>query len=257
MAFTIALTRLPSQRMHACNLTYMQRGAINIDLAKQQHDNYCQHLVKLGCQVETLPADDSLPDCAFVEDVAVVLDEIAIIGQPHDSRQPEIELSSEYLKKHRHIEPIEPNGKLEGGDVLRVGRRLFVGLSSRTDLDGIEQFRNLVDPFGYQVVTVPVTGCLHLKTACTALDQNTFLINEDWIDASVIRQFGELVEIPKSEPFAANTLRVGNSILVSNSTPQTAELLSKTCNIVTVDISEFSKAEAGLTCLSLIFSLLD
>lgn len=239
--------------MQSCNLTYLERGEINIELANDQHAEYCRILESLGCQVDVLPADDALPDCAFIEDTAVVLDEVATIGRPHSSRLPEVEATSKELKKYRKIAHITSPGKLEGGDVLRVDRTLFVGLSSRTNLEGIKQFQKIIEPLDYQLVIVPVKGCLHLKTACTALDHQTFLIHSDWVDPTSLQTFGELLEIPESEPFAANTLRVGDSILVSSSTPRTAELLINKYQVVTIDISEFSKAEAGVTCLSLIF----
>lgn len=142
---------------------------------------------------------------------------------------------------------------LEGGDVLRVGRTLFVGLSSRTNEVGIEALRTVVQPFGYAVVPVRVPGCLHLKTACCAVDAETLLVNRAWVDIMAFTGL-RLIEVPADEPWGANVLRLPDRILVSSSYPRTADLVKDLGHsVVPVAVSELHKAEAGITCMSLVF----
>jgi dimethylargininase len=250
----IAITKVPSAAMNQCELTYVQREPINVETARSQHTAYCRQLESLGCDVVVLPADDKLADCAFVEDAAIVLDEIAIICQPHSTRMAELPSITEELAKHRSLKCISPPGKIEGGDVLLVGKTILVGLSARTNDDGFSQLKKLTAGLGYQTIGVPVNGCLHLKTACTALDDKTLLVNLDWMDEGALGDF-DLVSVPATEPFAANILRIGNSIILPDSVPVTTGLLnSKGYIATTLCISEIQKAEAGLTCLSLIFN---
>ena len=252
-----AIVRTPaSSLIEACELTFIERTTMNISLLEAQHLAYRQALERAGAQVLTLGAIPELPDSVFVEDTAVVLDELAIITRPgSDSRLPEPAHLEPVIAQHRQIERIQAPGTLEGGDVLRVGRTLFVGRSVRTNAEGIAQLERFVQPFGYTVVAVNVTGSLHLKTACTCLDAKTLLFNPDWVDAAPFQGF-ERIPVVSGEAFAANVLPVGSSLLVNATYPKTLELIRQhsSISVIPVDISEFGKAEAGLTCMSLVFN---
>ena len=211
-------------------------------------------LSECSAEVITLDENISLPDSAFVEDTAIVLDEIAIITPMGvSSRQKETAFIEKELVKFRPVAKIEPPAKIEGGDVLQIGKNLYVGISSRTNVKGIETLNEIVKPFGYKVFVVKFRGSLHLKTACTALDDETILMNPEWIDSETFKQF-KVIYVPKDEPFAANVLRIGDAICIHTGFTKTIEKLEKLgLKTKQANISEFLKAEAGLTCLSLIF----
>jgi dimethylargininase len=211
-------------------------------------------LKRLGVTVYRLTENSFYPDGCFIEDTAVVLDELAILtSMGSASRYGETEAVRCQLAKYREISLIKLPAKIEGGDVLKVGKTIFVGLSSRTNLQGIEEFTRILNPLGYSVRPIVVRGCLHLKTACTSLDDSTLILNPEWVDADNFKDFNILFT-PVDEPWAANTLNVNDTICSSVDVPRTAELIQKLGKgVVTLDISEFRKAEAGLTCLSLIF----
>jgi dimethylargininase len=248
-----AITREPAQSLARCELTYVARGPIDTGRAAAQHREYRRALADCGARVVLLPAADGLPDSVFVEDTAVVLDELAILTSPGvASRRAEVPLIEPEIARHRAVARIKPPATLEGGDVLRVGRRLFVGLSPRTNRAGIETLRALTAPHGYEVVPVELRDCLHLKSACTAADDETILFNPAWVDDETFGQY-EAVNVHPAEPWAANTVRVGTSLLVGAAFPRTAEALARRgLNVRPVDVSEFAKAEGGLTCMSLI-----
>ncbi len=251
----IALTHLPSPAMQACELTFVDPSPIDCELAAQQHEQYCQALRELGAQVVTLKQNQHLPDCAFIEDTAVVLDEIAIIGSMGAaSRAAEPLAIKAELSKYRPVVSLDPPARLEGGDVLRIGRTLLLGRSSRTNDAGIAALEKVAAPLGYRVIQVPVTGCLHFKTACTALPDGTLLANRRWFDASPLHDF-VIIDVPEEEPFGGNVLLLGRHVLMSASHPRTADLLrGRGYSVHIVDISEFEKAEGGVTCLSILFS---
>ena len=250
----IALTRDVSPEISRCELTYVQREPIDYDRAVAQHDDYCHRLENLGLDVVRLPADPACPDCCFVEDAAIVLDEIAIItvmGSP--ARQAESPAIDRALRPHRRIARMSPPATLDGGDVLRMHRTLFVGASSRTNAAGIEALRDVVRPLDYDVVPVAVTGCLHLKSAVTALDDDTVLANTEWFDAQPLSKF-KAIGVAPEEPGAANALRVRGEVWAYAGFPRTAERIEQAgFHVTPVDISEFVKAEAALTCKSILF----
>jgi dimethylargininase len=252
-----AIVRTPaSSLIDACELTFIERTTMNMSMLEAQHLAYRQALAQAGAQVITLEAISDLPDSVFVEDTAVVLDELAVLTRPgSDSRLPEPAHLEPVIAPRRKLERIQAPGTLEGGDVLRVGRTLFVGRSVRTNNEGIAQLERSVRPFGYTVIPVNVTGSLHLKTACTCLDANTLLFNPEWVDAAPFQGF-ERIPVVSGEVFAANVLPVGSSLLVNAAYPKTLELIRQRSklSVLPVDISEFGKAEAGLTCMSLIFN---
>jgi dimethylargininase len=260
MNMTAALVRSPASSLaDACELTFIGRSAMSFETLRHQHAAYRSALVDAGADVVLLDAQHALPDSVFVEDTAVVLDELAILARPGAaSRQAEPDCIAASIARFRDIARIVAPGTLEGGDVLVVGRRLFVGLSTRTNRQGVEQFAALVRPYGYEAIAVPVTGSLHLKTACTALDAKTVLINPDWLDVSAFVDL-RIIATSGDEPFAANVLPVGDALIANAAFPRTLERVHAHARltgqrVLPVDISEFGKAEAGLTCMSLVFS---
>lgn len=249
-----ALTRLPGAELARCELTHLPRQPIDIALAIAQHQAYQLALRAEGLQVIELPADPAHPDGVFVEDTAVVLEELAVLTSPAPpSRRGERAAVEAALIPFRPLARLAEGAFLEGGDVLRVGRTLFVGLSGRTTEAGLRALAEIVRPHGYTVVPVRVTGCLHLKSAACAVDDQTVLINPAWLDIEPFAGF-RLVDVPAAEPFGANVLRLPGAIVVSSAFPDTAEVVRGLGHrVVTVDVSELHKAESGVTCMSLVF----
>ena len=249
-----AVAHIPSPALNQCELTFLSPQPIVFENARRQHNSYCDMLRRCGVDVIILAKNVSLPDSVFVEDTALVLDEMAIVtSMGVVSRQQETELINTELARFRTIEQLLPPARLEGGDVLRIGKRLYVGLSSRTNREGVQALEQLVKRYDYQVIPVNVTGCLHLKTGCTALDDQTVLINPTWVDSKPFESFKRLV-VPNEEPFAANILRIGNTVCLHSGFIRTRQMIEQLrYNLELTDISEFLKAEAGLTCMSLIF----
>lgn len=259
-----AMVRRPAPALAGqCELTFLERAAMSFARLEHQHAAYRDALVAAGAEVIALDAIDPLPDSVFVEDAAVILDDIVVLTRPGAvSRQPEIDrIESAVTHRRANVARIHAPGTLEGGDVLRIGQRLFVGQSTRTNREGIAQLAAIVQPYGHAVVPVPVTGSLHLKTACTALDARTLLVNPGWLDVSPFAGF-ETIAVHADEPFAANILPVGACLVANAAFPRTLERVSAHARhaglrVVPVDISEFGKAEAGLTCMSLVFATRD
>ena len=251
----VAMTRGVSSSIGDCLLTHLTRQQIDIDKAISQHRAYEECLRQVGMHVISLPVEPDLPDSVFIEDPAIVLDEVALIGRMGAvKRRGEAESLMPLLSAVRSLKFIDPPATLEGGDRVRIGRTLFVGVSSRTNLSGVEQLRSILGPYDYEVKPVRVTGCLHLTTGCSYLGNHTVIMNSDWIDASVFKDF-EIIHTPPEEPWAANTMVIGDGVLlVSASFPRTQALLEERgFNVRVSNISELEKAEAGLSCMSLIF----
>lgn len=208
----------------------------------------------LGVRVISLPAEPDFPDAVFVEDPAVVVDEVTVITTMGcDTRRREVESLAGVLSSFRPLKYLKDPAKLEGGDVMRVGRTLYVGLSTRTNHEGIAQLATLLTPYDYDVRAVVAKSCLHLKTGCTFLGRDTILINPEWVDKSAFEDF-DLIEVPASEPWGANALTIGDVTLLPSSFSNTRALLEQRgFNVQSIDISELLKAEAGLTCMSIIF----
>jgi dimethylargininase len=248
-----ALTRKPGQRLGAAKLTFLPRQEIDCALALRQHADYERSLEQIGVGLVSLPAVPEYPDSVFVEDGAVVLDEVAVIARPGvESRRGETASLAAALAPFRELRFLSAPATLEGGDVLRAGKTLYVGVSGRTSLAGIGQLADLLRPYDHRVEAVEVRGCLHLKTACSLLPDGSLLVNPEWIDVEPLRHRG-LVEVPPEEPWGANVLAIGEIVLAASSAPRTCEKLAGRCRVTAVDISEFQKAEAGVTCMSLVF----
>jgi dimethylargininase len=249
-----ALTRQVSPSFAACELTFLDREPIDVAKAIEQHRGYEACLTQLGVHVTSLPADSSFPDGVFVEDPAIVLDEVAIITRPGaESRRGETESIAAALSPFRELRYIREPGTLEGGDIVCIGKTLYVGLSRRTNRDGVVQLADLLDSLGYLVVPVEVTGCLHLKSGACWAGGDVILANRDWIDAEQFRDF-KIIDVPSDEPSAADVLPIGGTLLVPSNFVRTCEMLeAEGIKVLPIDVSELQKAEAGVTCMSLIF----
>ena len=250
-----AITRAVGARLADCLLTFRDREPIDLAKARVQHAAYDEALLLAGAEVEVLPADDELPDSVFVEDTAVVFDQGAVIARPGTPvRAKEVPSVEAALSRYRELQRIVAPGTLEGGDVLQVYREFYVGITSRTNREGFEQFASIVRGFGYRASPVEVTGCLHLKSAVTTLDEETLLLNPSWIDAAALPKIRRLI-VAAGEEHGANALVVNEVVHLSARWPRTREMVEQAgFRVTSLDISEFEKAEGALTCSSLIFS---
>ena len=249
-----AITRGVSRRIDACQLTHRSREEINYEKACSQLEQYCELLGRWGVDFMPVAASDSHPDCCFVQDTAVVLDEVCVIASMGAvTRQGEVSEVEKLIAPFRNIRRIYSPATLDGGDVVQFGKRLFVGLSTRTNARGIAALAEIVECFGYTVIPVVVNGGLHLTTGCGIVNDETVLLNPRWLDAFAFSGLRRLY-VPEAEPWAANTIRVGDNVCLEEGAPQTVDLVQPYVgSIETLDISEFRKAEGSLSCLSLIF----
>lgn len=249
----LAITRDVSPRFNECEITHIDRTPIEIHLAEAQHHGYVQILKELGCAVLELPAEPGLPDSVFVEDTAVVLPDVALITNPGaDSRKPETPSIARALAPYRELVHIEPPATVDGGDVLVLGRQVYVGMSTRSNRAAVDQMNQKLGRFGYQVQAVDLHDCLHLKTAVTRVDETTLLINRNWVDVEHFEGF-DLIEVDPSEPFGANCLPVGGSVIYPTSFPKTANKMEgRGFKLRRVELDELAKAEGAVTCCSLI-----
>jgi len=250
-----AITRAVSPAIVNCELSFIDRKPIDLTKAREQHHAYEKLLGKLGARVISLPAEPGLPDSMFVEDPAIVLDELAVIlPLGTATRRREAPSVAQALAKFRKLECVSLPGTLEGGDVLRIGGKLFVGLTRRSNAEGIRQLGAILAPHNYEVIAVPVSGCLHLKSAVTHLGGNTLLANRAWFDTTPLAGY-EWIDVDPAEPHAANALALADTIIFPASFPRTrAHIETHGFHVTSIDISELQKAESGLTCSSLLFA---
>ena len=249
-----AITREISSAFNECQLTHRPRVPIDLERARAQHDAYEWMLVELGCTVRRVDSSAEMPDAVFVEDTAVVLREGAIITRPGaESRRLEVPGVAEALARFGlPTREIEEPATVDGGDVLVVGRDVFIGASERTNAAGVKELRRILARLGYGVHVVPVSGCLHLKSAGTAVGQATLLINRDWVPAESFPGL-TLLEVDSDEPGAGNALLVGDVVIYPAAYPKTrARLEQHGLQVKTVHIDEITKADGGVTCCSLI-----
>ena len=250
-----AITREVSPALADCELSFVERAPIDVARAQAQHDAYCGALQALGCEVIRLPAEARLPDSVFVEDVALAFDELAIATRPGvQSRREEGTAVLDVLGSFRRVLRIEAPGTLDGGDVLRIGKRLFVGASARSNQAGRAQLRALLAPHGYRVESVPTRDCLHLKSAVTQVARDAVLVNPAWLEDAAPFAGYRQIEVDPAEPHAANAVRVGDALLYPDCFPRTlARLQAAGIAVTTVDVSELQKAEGAVTCCSIVF----
>lgn len=252
---TKAITRKVSPAISKCELTHLTRTHIDLELANLQHKQYEQCLMDLGCQINSLSCELDLPDSVFVEDTAIVFDELAIITCPGaESRRRETVSIAQALSPHRQLHYIKEPATIDGGDVLVVGKQVFVGLSSRTNTLAVNQMQQILSNYGYSVIGISVSNCLHLKSAVTFIGNNTLLVNPDWINTEVFGQI-KTIAVDTSEPSAANSLTIDNTLIFPSNYPKTKSILQNNgFKVISLDVSEIIKAEGAVTCCSLIFS---
>ena len=250
----IAITRKVSSALANCELSYIPRQPIDLEKARAQHKAYEDLLDRLGARVFSLPEEPDLPDAMFVEDPAIVFDEAAVICPlGTETRRKEAPSLAAALEPYRKLAYVKLPGTLEGGDVLRVGKSVFAGVTKRSNPEGIRQLAVIVAKFGYEVTAVPVSGCLHLKSAVTFLGRKTLLANRAWFEAMRFAGF-EWIDVDPSEAHAGNALTVGETVVFPASFPKTRERIeARGFKVVSLDISELQKAESALTCSSLLF----
>ena len=259
----LAFTRAVPRSIDQCELTHLERTPIDYARAVEQHDAYEAALRRVGCEVRRLPDADDLPDSVFVEDTAVVFDDLAVIARPGAaSRRAEVPSMIEALRPFRRLAFIQAPGTLDGGDVLVTPRKVFVGISGRTNADGARQLATHIAPLGFETIPVPVTGCLHLKSAVTMLPDfrqeagaRSLVINPSWLDSSIFRDY-ELIEIDSTEPMAANVLAVNGRVICAEEHPNTRRRLEANGFVtLTVPASELARAEGGVTCCSVLITI--
>jgi dimethylargininase len=250
---TIAITRKISPKFNECELTHIARTPIDLEVARAQHHEYVNALAEAGCQIIELPAENDLPDSVFVEDVAFILPEVAVITRPGaDSRKPETKSIIPALSPYRPLVHIVEPATVDGGDVLVLGKNIYIGNSTRSNQESIDQMQNLLDNYGYRVIRVEMHDCLHLKSAVTKVDDHTLLINPNWLDTSHFKGF-DWIEVDPTEPLAANCLPVNGRIIFPVIFPKTRVRLEACgCKVQPVNVDEIAKAEGAVTCCSLI-----
>jgi dimethylargininase len=253
MSFTHAITREPGKDF-ASGLTTAKLGAPDYELTMAQHRAYVSILRSCGLSVEVLPPLPGFPDAYFVEDVAIITSEIAILTRPGAAaRRGEEATVEEQLARYRPVDHIQAPGTVDGGDILQVGNRFFIGLSRRTDEEGARQLGQILRRNGNESTLIPVLGGLHLKSDVSYVGQNTLLISESLADHAAFSQFRKII-IDRGEAYAANSLLVNGQILTPRGFPRTKnKLLEAGFKVIEVETSEFRKMDGGLSCLSLRF----
>lgn len=248
-----AFVRRPDRSITRCELSFIGRDPIDFNALRAAHTVYVDTLKQAGFSVVLLPDAVEAPDGMFVEDTAVILGSCAVICRPGAvARQNEVDSVEAELDKTHEIFKIDSTGTIDGGDVLVAGKKIFVGIGFRTDMSGFVQFQTIAHRLGYVVTAVDVGDCLHLKTAVTLLADETLLLNRQWVDAGVFCGF-KLLDIDQSEPFSANIIGTDLGVICSAQFVRTNDSLNAAgYHLLPVDSTEAAKAEAGLTCCSLL-----
>ncbi len=249
---TNAIVRRPGSNL-GDGITTSPLGPPDYEKALRQHAAYCDTLESCGLELITLESDSNFPDCHFVEDTAVVTDKVAVIARPGDQRRrgEEAEIA-DVLAEYRPLEQIESPGTLDGGDVLEMEGRIFVGLGGRTDENGARQLQAILEPHGFSVSIVQVGSMLHLKSGVNCAG-GALSVTGELASSEVFAEYKK-VNIPPEESYAANCLFVNGRLIIAAGFPQTKRLLGDLGHeIIELDMSEFMKMDGGLTCLSIRF----
>lgn len=249
-----ALVREVPESINDCELTFLERQPIDLATARLQHAQYVALLTSLGVQVRYLPPLPRSPDSVFVEDTALVLDEVAVLLRPGAGiRRAEVESTGEALRPHRKVVALDAPATIDGGDIIVLGRQIFVGSTTRSNRAGAAALQDAVAEHGYLVRSIPITDCLHLKSAATAIGDAAVLANPAWVDPEA---FGvdETVLIDPGEPEGANAVRLGDVLIHAAEFPATRRRLEEAgYEVRSVPASELAKAEGAVTCCSLLF----
>ncbi len=249
---TRALVRRLSPYLDDGLLTHLERRSVDVDLARQQWEGYVAALSAEGWEIVEVPSADDCPDSAFVEDTAVVRGDLAVIARPGAAaRRPETVGTEDTLRGLGfRIARIEEPGTLDGGDVLEHDGQVWVGLSGRTNQEGLEQLSALLEPLGSTMRAVAVQQVLHLKSAVTALPDGTIIGYEPLVDDRWV--WPRFLPVPE-EAGAHVVLLGGDAVLMAAGAPRSREMFEQRgLRAVAVDISEFEKREGCVTCLSVL-----
>lgn len=255
MSDLLVIAREVSASLADCELTHIDRAPVDVARARAQHGAYLDVLRGLDVEVRCLPADDDFPDAVFVEDAALVFDELAVITRPGaESRRGETVAVAEALAPHRPLVHLTEPATLDGGDVIVTERDVFVGLSSRSNEHGVEQLARALHRTGRRVHGVALSDCLHLKTAACRVGPATILFQADWVDPAVFGDGFTFLESDPAEPFAANAVWLGERGLIhAEAYPRTrARLQAAGLRVHSVPADELAKAEGGVTCCALL-----
>jgi dimethylargininase len=251
----VAIVREVPEALARCELSFVERTQIDLELARRQHEAYGLALQARGCELLQMRPLDEFADSVFVEDTALVFDELAVLTRPGaPSRRGEVESIGAVLARYRQLARIEADGTIDGGDVLRIGRQVFVGRSARSNDEGIRQLAAVLRPHGYSVQAVATKECLHLKSAVTQVAPDTILVQPRWLDETGSPFAGhQRIEVDPSEEHAANAVFVNGGIVYPDCFPRTrARLEQAGIDVTAVDVSELQKAEGAVTCCSLL-----
>jgi len=247
-----ALVRPVPDSYEQCVRTNVEK--INVDLAKRQHAEYCKTLQKLGLKLIWIKGDNTLPDSCFVEDTAIILGEKAIIcNMKIKSRAKEVVEVAKVLEKLKETHYVKPPANMDGGDVLKIENKVFVGLSARTNSHAIRQLRKILESSDFEMVPVRIHNVLHLKSACTYLGRNYVILSEGHFDTEILQDYKKIL-VPRGEEYAADCLAINGTILIAKGYPKTKKLIEKEgFSVKELEVSEFRKGEGALTCLSIIW----
>jgi len=253
MKLNKALARITPENFSQ-GITTSHLGKPNYKLALKQHEDYCQALKNCGVDLIVLDKDPDFPDSTFVEDTAVVNEACAVITRPGDiRRRGEEKKIKKVLSRYRKIETIKKPGTVDGGDVLRIQNKYFIGLSQRTNKQGGEQLSKILKKYGYNSVFVKVRKMLHLKSGVNYLDRGIIIIREEISDLSCFKDFHRITVNPQ-ESYAANSVFVNGTVLIPDGFPDThRKIKSFGFNTIVLQMSEFEKMDGGLSCLSIRF----
>ncbi len=249
--FKKALTRQPSAS-YAEGISSANLGKPDVALALQQHHGYIKALQACGLEVDTLDPLEVFPDSCFVEDTAIMTERVAIITRPGSFRRlGEEDSIEEYFSEKMKIDRIIAPGSVDGGDVMRVENHFYIGISDRTNEEGVEQLVTILEENGYTGSVVSIQKILHLKTGINYIGDNHVLIQDNLVDLEEFEKFEKII-VPEQEAYAANCLRINEAVIVPAGFPETkSAIASKGFKCVEIEMSEFQKMDGGLSCLSL------
>jgi len=249
---TYAIVRPVPDSYDRCVRTNVEK--IDVTLAKRQHAEYCNALQKLGLKLIWIEGDNALPDSCFVEDTAIIIEEKAIICNIKiKSRVKEVIEVARVLEKFKETYSIKPPATIDGGDVLKIEDKIFVGLSTRTNLHAVHQLEKIVENNKLKIVPVRLHNVLHLKSACTYLGNNCVILSKGHFDTDILRDYRKVM-VPRGEEYAADCLAINGTILMAKGYPKTKKLIEQKGFVVKeLEMSEFRKGEGALTCLSIIW----
>ncbi len=249
--YTKAIVRKPG-RNFADGLTTANSGKPDLKKTLEQHEAYCNALIKCGLDVITLEADAHYPDGCFVEDTAIVTEKMAIITKPGaPERLGEEEKIAAVLSAYKPLEAIALPGHVDGGDILRAGDHFYIGVSERTNGEGAKQLAGILSKYGYSSSEIPVQAGLHLKSGAAWLGNDRFISTDAFSGA-----FGvlDVIVLDREEEDAANCLLANNTLLIAKGFPKAKQKFSDLgYRIIALEMSEFRKMDGSLTCLSLLF----